>query len=69
MWTTLGHADYGRDERKRFSWQFMVGDDGAESHAIPCPIDPKWKAHIAEYLAFYGQTWPRNPLDLPSCLQ
>jgi len=28
-----------------------------------------WAAHISEYLAFYGQTWPRSYLDLPSCLE
>ncbi len=28
-----------------------------------------WGSHVAEYLAFYGQKWPHNPLDLPSCLQ
>jgi enterochelin esterase-like enzyme len=28
-----------------------------------------WAAHVAEYLAFYGQTWPRDVLELPSCLQ
>ena len=48
MWTTIGHSDIGRDERSRFSWQFMVGDDGTECHAIPCPIDPKWKSHVGE---------------------
>ena len=48
MWTTIGHGDVGRDERNRFSWQFMVGDDGAECHAVPCPIDPKWKSYVAE---------------------
>ena len=48
MWTTIGHSDIGRDERSRFSWQFMVGDDGAECHAIPCPIDPKWKSYVGE---------------------
>jgi len=28
-----------------------------------------WAAHVTEYLAFYGQTWPRNAQELPSCLQ
>jgi enterochelin esterase-like enzyme len=26
-----------------------------------------WTAHAAEYLAFYGQKWPRDVLELPSC--
>ncbi len=27
-----------------------------------------WSAHTAEYLSFYGQTWPYDPAALPSCL-
>lgn len=27
-----------------------------------------WKSHVTEYLSFYGQTWPRNVSELPSCL-
>lgn len=58
MMTTLGHADMGRDERKRFSWQFMVGDDGAESRAIPCPIDPQWKSYIRDLYGLFAQLEP-----------
>ncbi|NWF68572.1 MAG: hypothetical protein HXY40_05755 [Chloroflexi bacterium] len=28
-----------------------------------------WSAHVSEYLAFYGQEWPRNVSELPSCLE
>ena len=28
-----------------------------------------WRAHVAEYLAFYGQEWPVDALVLPSCLE
>ena len=28
-----------------------------------------WVAHAPEYLAFYGQVWPHDPLALPSCLE
>src|SRR5258708_25473133 len=28
-----------------------------------------WAAHVTEYLAFYGQTWPRNAQELPTCFQ
>jgi hypothetical protein len=58
MLTTIGHADAGRDERKRFSWQFMVGDDGAECHAIPCPIDPQWKSYVVELYALNASLEP-----------
>ncbi len=26
-----------------------------------------WKAHLAEYLAFYGRDWPLDSAELPSC--
>ncbi len=60
MVTTLGHGDAGRDERGRFSWQFMVGDDGAQCHAIPCPLDPKWKTYIGELYALYASLEPET---------
>lgn len=28
-----------------------------------------WSAHVAEYLSFYGQTWPHDVSALPSCLE
>lgn len=28
-----------------------------------------WAAHIADYLAFYGATWPLDVAQLPSCLE
>lgn len=31
--------------------------------------DAYWSAHLSEYLAFYGRTWPRSADDLPSCLE
>jgi hypothetical protein len=55
MLTTLGHADLERDERNRFTWQFMVGEDGAESRAVPCPIDPQWKAYIGRLYGLFAQ--------------
>ena len=58
MWSTLGHGDIGRDERGRFSWQFMVGDDGTESHAIPCPIDPEWKRHVSQLYGLFAELEP-----------
>jgi hypothetical protein len=58
MWTTLGHADIDRDERTRFAWQFMVGEDGAQSRAVPCPIDPQWKAHIGRLYGLFAQLEP-----------
>jgi enterochelin esterase-like enzyme len=28
-----------------------------------------WSAHVAEYLDFYGETWPLSDAELPSCLE
>lgn len=28
-----------------------------------------WAAHVADYLAFYGKTWPSDVAQLPSCLE
>jgi len=58
MMTTIGHGDFGRDERSRFSWQFMVGDDGAESHTAPCPLDPTWRDYIAKLYSLYAALEP-----------
>ncbi len=58
MWTTIGHADIGRDERTRFSRQFMVGDDGVESRTAPCPLDPKWKSYVGELYGLFAQLEP-----------
>jgi hypothetical protein len=58
MFATIGHAEFGRDERKRFPWQFMVGDDGVESHACPCPLDPEWKGYIGKLYGLFVQLEP-----------
>lgn len=28
-----------------------------------------WKAHLSEYLTFYGETWTRNTSQLPDCAE
>ncbi len=28
-----------------------------------------WRAHVAEYLTFYAETFPRSTAELPSCLE
>ncbi|MFN8530858.1 MAG: alpha/beta hydrolase-fold protein [Anaerolineae bacterium] len=28
-----------------------------------------WTAHVAEYMTFYGETFPRSTSELPSCLE
>jgi hypothetical protein len=58
MFTTIGQSEFGRDERKRFSWQFMVGDDGVESRALPCPLDPEWKSYVGKLYRLFAQVEP-----------
>jgi hypothetical protein len=58
MMATIGHGDFGRDERGRFSWQLMVGNDGVESHTVPCPLDPKWKSYISDLYGNFAQLEP-----------
>ncbi|MCA9902419.1 MAG: hypothetical protein KC547_01070, partial [Anaerolineae bacterium] len=29
--------------------------------------DDYWRAHLSEYLTFYGRDWPRDAGSLPSC--
>ncbi len=31
--------------------------------------DAYWEMHMREYLEFYGREWPRDPYQLPSCLE
>lgn len=58
IWTTIGHEDLGRDERSRSPFQFLVADDGAESHACPCPLDPAWNEYIRKLYAMFAALEP-----------
>jgi hypothetical protein len=59
MWTTIGHEDLGRHERARFpGWRFLVGDDGAQSRACPCPLDPGWNVYIRKLYASFAALEP-----------
>jgi S-formylglutathione hydrolase FrmB len=41
---------------------YVVNPLGAHDNAY-------WAAHVAEYLTFYAQNWPRSLGELPSCLE
>jgi len=71
MWVDVGSEDQVRPNLEDFQKaitarkldiNYTVNTGG--NHTIEY-----WAAHISEYLAFYGQTWPRNIQDLPSCVQ
>jgi enterochelin esterase-like enzyme len=38
-------------------------------HPVGKHSDEYWQAHLAEYLAFYGQSWPKTTSELPSCAE
>lgn len=58
VWTTIGHGDVGRDERKRHTWQLMVGDDGTESKSCPCPISQEYKKFIGKLYGMFAELEP-----------
>jgi enterochelin esterase-like enzyme len=71
IWLDLGKDDYARPNVEVF--QKTLANRGIDPGYTMNPEGQHdgayWAAHVAEYLAFYGQTWPRDPQDLPSCLQ
>lgn len=58
VWTTIGHGDYGRDERMRHNWQFLIGDDGTESKSCPCPISSEYKNYIGKLYGMFAELEP-----------
>lgn len=71
MWVDIGSDDKGRPTTEEF--HEMLEARGIDSSFTLNPVGNHdvdyWAAHISEYLTFYGQVWPRNIQDLPSCLQ
>jgi enterochelin esterase-like enzyme len=45
---------------RHFDLRYTVYPTGAHVAAY-------WQAHLSEYLAFYGKTWPLDPSQLPAC--
>jgi len=56
---TIGHGDLGRDLRRKFPFQFQVGEDGKESKACACPLDKAWKEYVAELYRIYSSLRPK----------
>jgi enterochelin esterase-like enzyme len=66
-----GAGDYVQAEVRTFSnalssrqveHDYVVNPTGEHN-------DEYWSSHLTEYLAFYGQDWPQDPYELPSCLE
>ncbi|MEI8246944.1 MAG: hypothetical protein WCI51_14020 [Lentisphaerota bacterium] len=58
-WITQGHADRGRDDRRRLpSLQPMVGHDGAEARSCACPLSNAWRENTGKVWTLYAETKP-----------
>ncbi|MCZ7542539.1 MAG: alpha/beta hydrolase-fold protein [Anaerolineae bacterium] len=66
-----GAADYVQADVQRFfnalrnrqiEHDYIVNPSGEHNDAY-------WSSHVAEYLDFYGFAWPRDPYELPGCLE
>ncbi len=66
-----GAADYVQADVRRFS--NALANRQVEHDYIVNPTgehnDAYWSSHVTEYLDFYGLEWPRDPYELPSCLE
>jgi len=71
FWLDAGQDDYARPALEAFAKE--LSDRGINPGYTLYPIGQHesayWAQHVTEYMAFYGQTWPRSSSELPSCLQ
>jgi len=71
LWLDAGRYDYARPNIEIF--QKTLADRGIEVAYTRHPDGgheiKSWQQHTGEYIAFYGQNWPRDPAQLPSCLK
>jgi enterochelin esterase-like enzyme len=71
IWLDAGKDDYARPNVEVFQKTLATRniDPGYTMNPTGRHEVKYWAEHVGEYLSFYGQTWPRNVEDLPSCLQ
>lgn len=71
IWIDVGRDDIGRRNIEEFQGVLAERsiDPGYTLNPEGGHTDAYWAEHVSEYLAFYGQTWPRDIQDLPTCLQ
>lgn len=70
LWLDVGADDYARNTIEEFK-DILISreiDPGFVLNPVGEHTMEYWKSHVAEYLSFYGQSWPRNAAELPSCL-
>jgi enterochelin esterase-like enzyme len=71
FWLDAGQDDYARPNIEVFQ-KTLAGrgiDPGYTLNPVGKHESKYWASHVSEYLSFYGQTWPRNIEELPTCLQ
>jgi enterochelin esterase-like enzyme len=71
IWLDAGRDDYARPNVEVFKKALEARsiDPGYTMNPVGKHEVKYWASHVPEYLSFYGQTWPKNIEDLPSCLQ
>ncbi len=71
LWMDAGKDDYARPNIEVFQRALISRsiDPGYTLNPTGQHNEKYWAAHVPEYMAFYGQTWPHNVEELPSCLQ
>lgn len=70
MWLDVGAEDFARDAIEQFKDKLIARgfDPGFTLYDKGDHNIDYWKLHTPEYLSFYGEKWPRNAAELPSCL-
>jgi enterochelin esterase-like enzyme len=70
FWVDVGIEDPARTTIEEFAERLRARDidPGLTINPTGGHTIEYWAAHVTEYLAFYGQLWPRQIEDLPSCL-
>jgi enterochelin esterase-like enzyme len=71
FWLDAGKDDYARPELENFAKALSARgiDPGYTMYPLGEHNVTYWASHVSDYLAFYGQTWPHDSTELPSCLQ
>lgn len=71
IWIDAGKDDYARPNIEVFQRSLVARniDPGYTMNPVGQHNEKYWASHVPEYMGFYGQTWPRDVNELPSCLQ
>ncbi len=71
FWLDAGKDDYARPMLEVFAKTLSARgiDPGYTMYPLGQHDTTYWASHVSDYMAFYGQTWPHDATELPSCLQ